>query len=222
MKISTVVPAAAVILGIALAGCSSEDPADSTGGMDMGSDTATSEGAESPVESSGVESSGVEFNDAEFNDADVMFTQMMYPHHAQAVEMANLVEGRTENQAIIDLAAEISAAQAPEMEQMATLLESFGQPAPSADMGMDMGGMEMGGMSGMMSAEDMGALEQASGAEFDQMWLTMMIAHHTGAIEMAEMELANGQNPDAQQIATDIIAAQEAEIEQMNTLLAQG
>lgn len=203
MKIRTALPAVVAVLGIALAGCSSDK---STGGMDMGSGSTAGTSAEAGIV---------------FNDADVMFTQMMYPHHAQAVEMADLAEGRTENPAILDLATQISGAQAPEMEQMTTLLASFGQPAPSADMG-DMGGMDHSGTSGMMTAEDMTALEATSGTEFDQMWLTMMVAHHTGAIEMANTELADGSNPDTQQLATDIIAAQKAEIETMNGLLAQG
>ncbi|GAB2917797.1 DUF305 domain-containing protein [Rhodococcus aerolatus] len=202
MKIRLAVPTAVAVLGFALAGCSSES---SMPGMDMGSGSSSSTAADSGQAQAGVV----------FNDADVAFAQMMYPHHAQAVEMANLVQGRTQNQAVIDLATEISGAQGPEMTQMTELLASFGQPAPSADMA-GMGGMSM---NGMMTPEDMAALAAASGAEFDQRWLTMMVAHHTGAIEMANTELADGSNPDAKQLATDIVAAQQAEIETMNDLL---
>lgn len=197
MKIKIVVPAAAVVLGVVLAGCGDSD---SMGGMDMGSESGQNQQPEAGVE---------------FNDADITFAQEMYPHHAQAVEMAELVDGRTENQAVIDLAAQIGGAQAPEMDQMAALLESFGEPAPSGEMG----GMDHSGMPGMMSSEDMDALAQATGAAFDRMWLTMMIEHHNGAIEMANTELADGSNTDARQLATDIIEAQQAEIETMNGLL---
>lgn len=222
MKIRTALPAAVVVLGIALAGCSSDDSASMEEGMDMGSGSGTS--AETETETEAEAEAGVEFN-----DADVTFTRGMYPHHAQAVMMSDLVDGRTDNPEIVELAAQISAAQAPEMEQMTTLLEFFGEPVP---MEMDtesgetesgeMGDTDMSEMSGMMSAEDMSALGAASGAEFDRMWLTMMITHHTGAIEMSEVELDEGINAEAQQLATDIIAAQEAEIATMNGLLEQG
>ena len=201
MKLRIALPTAVAVLGLTLAGCGADD---TTNGMDMGSGSTSSQSAQAGVV---------------FNDADIMFTRMMYPHHAQAVEMADLAEGRTDNEAVLDLATQISGAQAPEMEQMTALLESFGQPAPMDGMdGMD--GMA-GGMNGMMSAEEMAALEAATGAEFDQLWLTMMVAHHTGAIEMANVELADGSNADTQQLATDIIAAQEAEIAVMDELLAQ-
>ncbi len=198
MKFRFALPAAVAVLGLTLAGCGADD---TTSGMDMGSGSNPSQSAQAGVV---------------FNDADIMFTRMMYPHHAQAVEMADLADGRTDNQAVLDLATQISGAQAPEMEQMTALLESFGQPAPTD--GMD----GSGGMNGMMSAEEMAALQASSGAEFDELWLTMMVAHHTGAIEMANVELADGSNADAQQLATDIVAAQEAEIEVMNELLARG
>ncbi|MDJ0471980.1 DUF305 domain-containing protein, partial [Rhodococcoides fascians] len=121
---------------------------------------------------------------AQFNDADVMFAQMMYPHHAQAVQMADMANGRTDNPDVLSLAAAIAAAQQPEMDQMTTWLTEWGQPMPDMDMG-GMGGMDHSSGSGMMTTQDMDALMAASGPEFDRQWLTMMIAHHTGAIEMA-------------------------------------
>ncbi|UAK34763.1 DUF305 domain-containing protein [Nocardia asteroides] len=154
---------------------------------------------------------------AEYNDADVMFLQMMYPHHAQAVEMAALVPSHTDNQQLRALAAKVEQAQAPEMRQITDLLESFGKQAPAASEGH--GGH---GMPGMMSAEQMAALRAASGPDFDRQWLTMMIEHHTGAIAMAETELADGANPDAKALARTIIAAQQSEIEQMRAMLGQG
>jgi uncharacterized protein (DUF305 family) len=173
----------------------------------------------------------------EFNDADVMFLQTMYPHHAQAVDMANMVDGRTTTPQIVDLAAAIEAAQGPEMEQMTTLLQQWGKPAPEGGMsgmnqsdsmsGMDRGdtmsGMDHGSgdMTGMMTDQQMSELAGKSGADFDTAWLAMMVEHHTGAIEMAQTELADGRNTDAKQRATEIIGAQQAEITTMNALLAQ-
>jgi len=157
----------------------------------------------------------------DFNDADVMFLQMMYPHHAQAVDMAKLVPGRSQNQRLITLAQNIETAQGPEMTQMAGLLTSFGKPAPSVDMsGHDMPGM--GGMPGMMSAEQMTNLTGLSGAAFDKEWLTMMIDHHSGAVDMSNTELRDGTNPDAKKLAEAIIANQQAEITEMRGMLGQG
>ena len=71
----------------------------------------------------------------------------------------------------------------------------------------------------MMTAEDMDALENASDAEFQDMWLDMMIEHHEGAIEMAQTEQEEGQFKDAVDLAGQIIDAQKQEIETMKDLL---
>ncbi|OPX07339.1 DUF305 domain-containing protein [Mycobacterium sp. AT1] len=142
----------------------------------------------------------------------MMFLQMMYPHHAQAVDMAKLVPSRSQNQQVITLAQNIEKAQGPEMTQMTGLLASFGKPAPSTEMsGHD--------MPGMMSAEQMTNLTGLSGKAFDQVWLQMMIDHHSGAIDMSNTELRDGTNPDAKKLAQAIIANQQAEITQMRGLL---
>jgi uncharacterized protein (DUF305 family) len=70
-----------------------------------------------------------------------------------------------------------------------------------------------------MTQEDIDALMNASGPDFDQMFLTMMIEHHEGAIEMAEMDQSDGENPDAIAMAEQIQTAQESEIETMQQLL---
>jgi uncharacterized protein (DUF305 family) len=148
---------------------------------------------------------------ADFNDADVSFLDMMYPHHAQAVEMAKLVPSRSQNQQLIALAANIEKAQAPEMTQFADLLRGFAKPAPSATMSHP--------MNGVMSQDQMTTLQNSSGAAFDTMWLKMMIEHHQGAVDMANKELAGGVNPQAKALARNIITAQQAEITQMNGML---
>lgn len=150
---------------------------------------------------------------ANFNDADVMFLQMMYPHHAQAVEMAKLVPTRSQNQQVKDLATAIENAQAPEMQQMTTLLAGFGKPAPSATMSHS--------MPGLMTPQQMTELTGLSGAAFDKMWLQMMVEHHQGAITMANDELKNGTNADAKKMAEAIVTAQQAEIATMNGMLAK-
>ena len=100
------------------------------------------------------------------------------------------------------------------MATITTLLASFGRPAPGAT-SMDHSGH--GG--GMMSDQQMRDLEATSGADFDRMFLTLMIEHHTGAIEMANTELAGGVNTDAKALASAIVSAQQAEIDRMRTML---
>jgi len=152
---------------------------------------------------------------AEFNAADVLFAQLMIPHHEQAVEMADLAVDRAESQEVKDLAAEIKAAQAPEIETMTGWLEGWGE---SVDMGgMDM--REMDEMQGMMSDEQMASLEAASGAEFDELFLNQMREHHVGAVVMAEEELDMGEYPEAKELAQTIIDTQQAEIEEIDQLL---
>jgi len=87
--------------------------------------------------------------------------------------------------------------------------------------GSDMGGADMGGsaMNGMMTEAQMNELSQATGAELDQLYLALMIAHHEGAIEMAQTELKDGKNPAALKLAQGIIDTQQAEIKQMQDLL---
>jgi uncharacterized protein (DUF305 family) len=84
-----------------------------------------------------------------------------------------------------------------------------------------MPGMDGGAMPGMMSADDMKQLEQAKGAEFDKMWLDMMIKHHQGAIDMAKTELGKGASTDAKGLAQKIIDAQQAEITEMQGQLSK-
>ena len=180
------------------------------------SDTAGSE--ESATESS-------------FNEADVAFAQGMIPHHEQAIDMAQMAADRASSAEVKDLAAQIEAAQAPEIEQLSTWLEEWGEEAPSE--GSDDGGMsgmdhdsgDMGGteadMGGMMSEEDMTMLEGSSGADFDRMFLEMMIEHHNGAIEMAQTEVDEGEHQGAISMAEGIISTQQTEIQEMQQLLKQ-
>ncbi|ELB90949.1 hypothetical protein Rwratislav_21673 [Rhodococcus wratislaviensis IFP 2016] len=210
-----VLSAAAVSGVLVLAGCSDNS---SGGGHDM---------SQMSNNTSGTTTAAAEAS--AFNNADVMFLQMMYPHHAQAVDMANMVEGRTTNPQVLDLAKNIAAAQGPEMEQMSALLARRGMAVPRADASGGMSGMNHGAatatangaMSGMMTPEQMTDLAGKSGADFDTAWLNMMIEHHTGAIEMAQTELSDGENADAKQLATAIIGAQQAEITTMTALLPQ-
>jgi uncharacterized protein (DUF305 family) len=153
------------------------------------------------------------------NADDVSFVQQMIPHHNDALTMAKLVPGHSSNAKIIDLASRIERGQAPEIQQMQGWLTTWNASMPGMS-GESMPGMD-GAMPGMMSAEDMKQLGQAKGAEFDKMWLDMMIKHHQGAIDMAKTELEKGGNADAKALAQKIIDAQQAEITEMQGLLSQ-
>ncbi|MFC5676994.1 DUF305 domain-containing protein [Aeromicrobium endophyticum] len=132
--------------------------------------------------------------------------------------------GRTWNTDVLGLAAQIIAAQQPEIDTMSGWLKSWDKevPADSSDMG-EMEGMDHGSssdMPGMMSDEDMASLEASSGSAFDEQFLTMMFAHHKGAIEMASQEEVDGTYNHAVDLAKRIRADQTAEISTMQKLLS--
>ena len=156
--------------------------------------------------------------DSTHDDADVSFAQDMIPHHAQAVVMAKMAQTQASDPEVTALAADIEAAQGPEIEQMSGWLTSWGEEVPATDGGA-MGGMGTGEMPGMMTGGQMSRLGKASGADFDRMWLQMMIRHHQGAVEMAKAEQRDGRNPDAVALAKRIEAAQTAEISRMQERL---
>jgi uncharacterized protein (DUF305 family) len=149
---------------------------------------------------------------ASYNDDDVMFTQMMIPHHQQAVEMSTLAETRAQDPELKQLAATIKAAQQPEITMMTGWLTAWGMPttAPTDTPGMGHGGH--GGVSGMMSDDEMTKLAAASGIQFDRLYASMMIAHHNGAIQMAQDEAMKGTNADAISLAKGIVKSQMAEV----------
>jgi len=156
------------------------------------------------------------------NQADITFAQQMIPHHQQALEMASVVRSQTGNQRILDLADEIRRAQDPEIQTMTEWLRTWGAPVPSSAMGHDgMPDTDHDAMAGSMSAEDMAKLGEVKDAEFDRLWLELMIRHHQGAVDMAKTELAQGSDVGAKQLAQRIVDAQQSEITTMNALLAQ-
>lgn len=158
------------------------------------------------------DTSGMTVNAQDSNNmADIAFAQMMIPHHEQAVVMSEYALTNTENAEVLALAQEILDAQGPEIEQMNAILARF-------DAGM--GGHGGHTMAGMLTEDELASLQAARGAEFDQLFLTGMIAHHVGAIEMAEDVLAAGADPEVRALAETIMAGQQAEIEVMQKMLA--
>jgi uncharacterized protein (DUF305 family) len=155
--------------------------------------------------------------EADVSDADVTFAAGMIPHHQSAIEMAQLAEGRAADPRVLDLAARIEAAQGPEIAILSGWLDQWGADAETR---MDMG--QMGhGSGGMTYEQGMQALTDATGAEFDRMFLTQMVAHHSGAVEMAQAELSSGRNDEALAMAGSIRDSQSAEIAEMEQLLSE-
>jgi len=193
--------AAAVVASLALTAC----------GNDSDSDSGSSSSHHDAASSSSASSSA-----AAHNDQDMTFAQGMVPHHQQALEMAKLAADRASSPKVKDLAARIEKAQDPEIQMMNGWMKSW-----NMGMGMSSPMPSMSAMAGMMSGKDMTELKNMSGKEFDSMFLTMMIEHHNGAIEMAKTEKAKGSYAPAVSMAGDIISGQTAEITEMNKLLGK-
>ncbi len=156
------------------------------------------------------------------NAADVTFATDMLPHHAQAVEMSDMALSRDTDARVKELATQIKAAQAPEINRMSGWLAGWGAPVPTSMSGMGHGAGHGSGSTaehGMMSNDAMAALDAASGTEFAKQFLTGMIEHHRGAVAMAETELKDGTNGDAKKLAQSITDTQNAEIATMTALL---
>ncbi len=151
-----------------------------------------------------------------FNDADTKFAQMMIPHHQQAVEMATLAETQAADPELKKLAAQIKAAQGPEITTMSGWLATWGQPTLTPG-GHNMPGM--GGMPGLLSDAELDQLRAAKGVDFDRMFARMMIAHHNGAIIMARDCQTKGSNTAAKALAAAIEKAQSTEVEQLQKIL---
>ncbi|WP_406502822.1 DUF305 domain-containing protein [Streptomyces sp. NBC_01602] len=164
---------------------------------------------------SGNSSATAEAESTDFNDADVTFAQTMIPHHEQALEMAELADGRASDAEVKDIAAKIEKAQDPEIKTMKGWLKSWNKPTAIESMP----GMDHGSGDGMMSDADMEHLKGMKGAEFDKMFAEMMIEHHNGAISMAQDEQKSGKHADAVKMAGDIVEGQSAEVEQLQSLV---
>jgi uncharacterized protein (DUF305 family) len=152
--------------------------------------------------------------------ADVAFVQAMIPHHAQALEMTELVADRTSRADIPLLAERIETSQQDEIGQLERWLTDRGERIPDAH--SHHGGMGL--MPGMLTDEQLAQLENATGAEFDQLFLQSMIYHHEGAVVMVNDLLTGGkggQEPAVFQLAQHIDSDQQIEIARMNSMLRQ-
>lgn len=202
-KLVTAVAAAALL---ALSACTND------------SDDTTAEATTSVI-SSAVESTTTATSSAaaEHSEADVMFAQMMMPHHQQAIEMSDIIlakDGIPED--VTTLAEDIKNAQGPEIQQLTEWLDQWGEPTEPQG---GHGGHNMAEMDGMLSADELQQLSDAEGTDAARLFLEQMIAHHEGAITMAEDEVENGSFQPAVDLAQTIIDTQQQEIDTMRDLL---
>ncbi|WP_435972853.1 DUF305 domain-containing protein [Streptomyces sp. Qhu_M48] len=207
--------------GLLLAACGTDDTTSGTGhgGTSHGGASASaSASASAPTSPSATAdgSAGGASAPGAFNDADVMFAQMMIPHHEQALEMAQLAEGRAEDPEVKKLVAAIERAQDPEIQKMKAWLKGWGRPESA---GHGSGAEGSHGMAGMMSDRDMKDLAAVKGRAFDRRFAELMIAHHDGAVEMAKDEQRNGRNATAKALADDVVRTQSAEVTALREVL---
>ena len=156
----------------------------------------------------------------EYSLGDIQFLQGMIPHHAQAKEMSALAESRTNNEAILAVAARITLSQDDEIAMMQDWLGDRGLEVTAEDAHHQSGFMRM---AGMLTDEEMAALAAARGSEFDRLYLENMIQHHQGALDMVEDLLdqrGSVQDPLLYEFTSDVTSDQTSEIERMVTLLA--
>ena len=168
-----------------------------------------------------------------YTRGDVRFMQGMIHHHAQALVMAALAATNTTSGDVRVLAARIDVAQRDEIAYMQRWLRQRGETVPDPMAGHAMAGHDMAGhdmsampsgpmMPGMLTAEQMARLRAARGVEFDRLFLTYMIQHHEGAVEMVEELFSTqgaGQDTDLWRLASDIEADQGSEIARMRVML---
>lgn len=196
---------AGALAGLLLAGCSAGEDSSMAGMQHHSSagQTATSGTATLP---------------ADVNAADQMFVTMMIPHHQQAIEMSDLLLGKDAVDSRVGaLATQIKDAQAPEITTMKGWLADWGTPYDGSMSG-EMSG-HASGMGGMLSDQELTTLKNAGGREAARLYLTGMIGHHEGAVEMAQAEVADGKNPAVIALAQQVISSQTAEITTMRQLL---
>ncbi|WP_298229713.1 DUF305 domain-containing protein [Gryllotalpicola sp.] len=202
MRLRTIALASGALITatLLLAGCAQSNDMGGMPGMDNGSMPTTP-------------STGT----TAFNSADEMFLTMMIPHHEQAIQMADVILGKDGiDPRVTALAQQIKDAQGPEITTMKSWLKGWGMPYPSATPS-GMAGMDQG--DGMMSQNDMTALENATGVDAARLFLTGMITHHQGAIQMAQSVIDSGHDPKVVALAKKISAAQTAEITTMQSIL---
>jgi uncharacterized protein (DUF305 family) len=147
-----------------------------------------------------------------FNDTDVRFLQDMILHHRQGIEMAKLVDGRSQRPELVALATRIIASQGSEIGTMQGWLARWNRPAPAVE-GM---GQDQRQVPGMLALGQLDWLATLTGAQFDLGFVTMMRTHFGGGLEVAGSELRSGSSAEVRVLATRMVADQQAEIRRLH------
>ena len=168
----------------------------------------------------------VEVEVPRYTDADVAFLQGMIHHHAQALEMAELVPNRTGRDDLPLFAERLAISQEDEIAQMQRWLEERGEEVPQVgeDADHDDHAEQAGLMPGMLTLEQMSDLAYASGTEFDRLFLESMQRHHEGALQMVADLFASdgaGEEPQVFALANHIVSDQQIELARIASLLAE-
>jgi uncharacterized protein (DUF305 family) len=158
------------------------------------------------------------------------FARDMQAHHAQAVEMSVLVRERSQDEEVRILALDILLTQQQQQGQMFGWLETWGLPQAPAGPPMAWAGEQHGhgagapddpGMPGMLTQEELDSLRDADGAEANRVYLSLMIPHHAGGVEMAEAVLDRSDHPAVRRLASSIVTSQQAEIDLLAAMLEE-
>ncbi|MDQ0603730.1 uncharacterized protein (DUF305 family) [Streptomyces canus] len=147
------------------------------------------------------------------NSADVSYARMMIEHHTQALELTELAPERAKSTKVEKLAERIKAAQGPEIAAMRSWLKTYGKQETQEGDAHDHASMP-----GMATEAQIDKLRAAEGTAFDQLFLTLMITHHEGAITMATDVKGQGNNIRIEEMADDVVAQQTAEISRMRDM----
>jgi uncharacterized protein (DUF305 family) len=178
-----------------------------------------------PGQASTVVSNVPAFNDKTFTDADVKFMQGMIHHHHQALLMVAMIPTHTTTDQLLAFGHKIDLSQTREIASMTTWLTDRHQELPMLmdDGSAHMGAMHMDAMPGMLTAEQMKALDAAKGGKFDELFLTGMIQHHKGALTMVRALRAagGGQEPNIGAFVSGVDNDQQMEIVRMYGLLGR-
>jgi uncharacterized protein (DUF305 family) len=153
----------------------------------------------------------------QWNPADTAFVQAMVLHRQQALQMANLVQGRTARPELLRLARRIQLAQDPEMAQLTARLRDRSPSVASGGVGDVSGGADGRWFDGMMAPPQLRTLAATTGPRFDFLFVDMLLAHHNGAVVMAGEALADGGDPQVGQFASSVLTGQQQEIGELTT-----
>lgn len=154
------------------------------------------------------------------NSAAAGFARDMMVHHAQAVEMAGIVQSRTDNEEVRTLATDIILTQQAQIGQMRGWFDVWGLSPTGSEPPMAWMGMPTEGpMPGMATRKEINALRNMPPGEMDKQFLRLMIPHHQGAIPMARAVLDRTNRPEVERLANSIVASQSAEIKAMQDML---